>query len=142
MSLSLIVPFLVIVFLVAFRVKIAAENERFAIHVLGRFDGFKGPGPLFKLHGVEHQWTRIRLGERGVLVAPEVIRLHNRDLPISTSSSIEVGEVVTVSGFAEGKLLIEKCSDQRQAYRCEKCGHDNLLVAQLSDTRSQASRKT
>ncbi len=52
----------VLVVYLALSIRIANENERFAVFVLGRFAGYKGPGLVLKMPG----------GTRAAPISPEL----------------------------------------------------------------------
>jgi len=107
-------------------VRVASEHERFAVIELGRFKGLKGPGVFFKFS--RHlQWLRVKLGDRGELLAPGVARIAGGELPVTTNDPVSARQFVRVIGF-EGKgsgsrLVVELDPDQRREIQCLKCGH-------------------
>ncbi len=109
-------------------IKIAHENQRFAVWVLGRFQGFKGPGLLMKFSGKETTtWVRISVGDRGELVAPDAVQLGDVQVPMETDSNIAVGSIVRVVGFKESSLIGMPNPDQSRTITCQKCGHEMAI---------------
>ena len=53
-------------------IAVAAENERFAVFHLGRFQAFKGPGLVFKTN--YQQAIRLKIGDIGSVTSLEFIR--------------------------------------------------------------------
>ena len=50
-------------------IKIAQENERFAVFIIGRFAGFKGPGIV--LNTSASKLVRLKVGDFGTLTSHE-----------------------------------------------------------------------
>jgi len=48
--------------------KVAKENGRFVVQFLERYHSIKGSGLVWKFSGKESAWTRIALGDEGVLL--------------------------------------------------------------------------
>lgn len=118
----LIIIFLV--FLLSSAIKIASENERFAAFTLGRFKGLKGPGLVLKIPGSESKWTKIAVGDRGELVAPEVGSFKKIQIPVRADGQIKVGSIVRIIGFESNLVQVMGDPDQRRTVICEKCGHE------------------
>ena len=126
-NIGLWVLFLIIAVLLIARIKLVKEQERFAVIMLGTFRGFKGPGLLYKLSGREVQWIRVSSGDRGEMVSPGVVRVNGADVPCATGSDLGPGTFVRVSGFDPAGINVVNDSDQRRAFVCEKCGHENRI---------------
>ncbi len=108
-------------------VRIASENQRFAVHNLGKFIKFRGPGVLFKFTSNESKWTRITAGDRGKAITSNMCRVNNADVPISSDDKVRIGDYVRIAGFTDSVALVALDQDQRRSYICEKCGHENTL---------------
>ena len=108
-------------------IRIAEENQRFAVFALGRFYGLKGPGVLMKLHGTEAKWVRVSVGDRAELVAPNIAKLEDVQIPIETDSNIALGSTIRVVGFKEASLIGVPNPDQTRKITCEKCGHEMAI---------------
>lgn len=117
---------IIVVFLIA-RIKLVKDQERFAVVTLGKFSGLKGPGLLYKFSGREVQWVRVSSGNRGEVVSPGVVRVNGADVPITSGNDLSPGTFVRVSGFGHDRMDVVADSDQRRAFVCEKCGHENRL---------------
>lgn len=107
--------------------KIAQEQERFAVIKLGKFYELKGPGLLLKLMGSDAEWIRLRLGERGELVSPEFGRFQNKDIPVIVDAGTQIGSMIKIIGFNGKKVLAHLDLEQRRTVICEKCGHENKI---------------
>jgi regulator of protease activity HflC (stomatin/prohibitin superfamily) len=109
-------------------VRVASDHERFAVITVGRFKELKGPGILMKLDGRATEWVRIKLGDRGKLLAPGVARFGEREIPVSAEGAVEAQRFVRVQGFegegAESRPVVALDADQRETIRCPRCGHD------------------
>ena len=123
---SILIVVLVGIFLLSRSLRVASEHERFAEIDVGRFTGFKGPGVVFKLsRGAE--WLRVKVGDRGELLAPRVGRFGGHDLPVETTGVVEPQEFVRVTGFEgegrDARLIVSPDRNQQREIECPKCGH-------------------
>ena len=107
-------------------IKIARESQRFIVYRLGRFFGLKGPGLLFILPGVD-KCTRINVGDRGELLAFDLARIKNADVPVRVEGRVEMGKTVRIQGFTETGAVVVGDSVQTKEFVCEKCGHINRI---------------
>jgi hypothetical protein len=121
----LVILLVVLVFFLK-RLLVVGEHERMAIISLGRFVGFKGPGLLFKVSGVE-QWHRVAVGDRGEVLAAGVVRINGIDLPVEDQSVAAPGELVRVVGYTESAVQVRRDDVQTRTFTCEKCGHQNVV---------------
>lgn len=108
-------------------IKIVPEHERFAVYLLGRFVGFRGPGLVVKMTGPSKEWKRIKSGERGVLISDDVARFSAGDLPIRLDGRPTVGAYVKVTRFEKKRALAAIDPDQTRVVVCEQCGHENKV---------------
>ena len=115
--------FIVLIFIVS-RVKLAQDQERFCIFILGKYKGLKGPGIFYKFSGGEVKWIRLRLGDKGKLLSKDIARFKNNDIPIISHTNIEISSTIQIIGFEDDKVIIEKSHDQGKTIICEKCGHE------------------
>ena len=99
-SVILIFLLLYVVFLLQKSAHIAAEAERFAVITLGRFAGYRGPGLVVILPIVSRVF-RLRIGDTGSLVGPELATFANVDVPVTGVNSIKVGSTIEITGFDE-----------------------------------------
>lgn len=118
-----IVLLIVAVFL-ATGIKIASEQERFAVFRLGRFFGFKGPGICYKLANIE-KWVRIKPGDRGELMDTALANINGADVPVQIDGKANVGQFVRVKGFRGDQILVSPDPIQGRTVTCQKCGHVN-----------------
>ena len=109
------------------RIKIAKENERFAVHVLGQFKELKKPGLHINWSGGETEWTRIKADTRGKIITEKMLRIDEFDLPYKSEEKLQIGTYVHISGFENERVLALLDKDQRDSFVCKKCGHHNIL---------------
>lgn len=86
--------------------------------------GLKGPGLVLKSPGSESKWTKIVVGDRGELVAPEVGSFKKIQIPVRGDGQIKVGSIIRIIGFETNLVQIMADPDQRRTVICEKCGHE------------------
>ena len=102
-------------------IRIANENERFAVFILGRFSKFVGPGLVFKANTMK--LVRLRIGDLGVVMGPEFVRFGESDVPVSQAGEFRVGDSVRILSFGENGPFLAR-SDETPTQRCPKCGHE------------------
>jgi len=102
-------------------IRIANENERFAVFMLGRFLKFKGPGLVFKTNTMD--LIRLKIGDLGVVTGPEFVRFDESDVPISQAGEFRIGDSVRILSFGENGPFLAR-SDEMPVQRCPKCGHE------------------
>jgi regulator of protease activity HflC (stomatin/prohibitin superfamily) len=127
---SPIIAIILIVLLMIFlftRLKIAQENERFAVHVLGQYKGMKGPGLLIKWTGSETKWSKVKADDRGKAVTHDMVRILDVDIPYQSVEKVKIGDYLRISGFDGEKVIVVMDPDQRGSFVCKKCGHHNIL---------------
>lgn len=117
----IVVVALVAIIAIAFSLRIVADSERLAVFVLGRFAGLKGPGLVFLLPGGVARAARVRIGDRGELVAPQTVRLGEHDLPADSASQQALGSGVRVVGFTDTAVSV--AADSATQHVCPKCGY-------------------
>lgn len=100
--------------------KIANENERFAVFAVGRFVGLKGPGLLLKWPGGATKFIRISLGAEGEALSNELVSLEDHSVPYESNSTVRAGSKVRVVGFGENTVQVEKL---QRLVECDKCGN-------------------
>ena len=121
-----IILFFIIFIFLARSIRIAKESERFAVHAIGQFKEFKGPGMQLKLSS-QTEWTRIKADSRGKIVTDNMLRIDDVDIPYTSEEKLKVGDYVRISGFEDKGVLAVLDKDQRDSFVCEKCGHQNIL---------------
>jgi regulator of protease activity HflC (stomatin/prohibitin superfamily) len=107
-------------------IKIARKSQRFIVYRLGRFFGLKGPGLFFIIPGVD-KCTKINVGDRGELLAQDLARIRNADVPVRVEGKVEVGKTVRIQSFTERDAVVVADSVQTKEFVCEKCGHINRI---------------
>lgn len=105
-------------------IRISQENERFAVYVLGRFVGFKGPGLVLNTPGGNREFVRVLLGAEGEVQSKELVLLGSRAMPFKSESAVRVGTKIRVIGFTNSAVEVQA---QQQFVICQKCGHKNTL---------------
>ena len=123
-TIVLIVLMVLAVIVLTWGLRIASEGERFAVFVFGRFDGLKGPGLLWKIPGQTGQWVRLRLGERGEMLGPDMARFGEHDIPVGFESPVRLGAFIRIVGFEKKSVRVKPDPDQTRIHRCPKCGHE------------------
>ncbi len=108
-------------------IRIASEYQRFAVFVLGRFAGLRGPGLIFRLPCGGSRWIRISVGDFGELVGPHVGRFSGVDMPASYEGNIRPGGSVRIAGFTSDEVLVEADPTHVRKITCERCGHEMAI---------------
>jgi len=107
-------------------IKMVQARRRLAIYRLGRFVGLKGPGVVFRLPVID-QCVKISLGDQGVLVAEDEVRMKEKGIPSEIEGSASVGQLVYVKNFRENRIVVDAHFYQTRFFKCEKCGHVNWI---------------
>ena len=102
-------------------IAIANEDERFAVFLLGRFEGLKGPGLVLKTH--VRKLHRLRIGDVGTLTSPEFARFGEANVPVGDASNLRVGDAVQITGFDNQSLRLAR-SSLPPKHKCPNCGHE------------------
>ncbi len=126
MHTSFIFLWIFLLILASSSIKIARESQRFIVYRLGRFFGLKGPGLLFIIPGVD-KCTKINVGDRGELLAFDLARIKNADVPVRVEGRVEIGKTVLIQSFTERDAVVVGDSAQTREFVCEKCGHINRI---------------
>ncbi len=126
MHLSFTFLWIFLLVLASSSIKIARENQRFIVYRLGRFFGLKGPGLFFILPGVD-RCTKINIGDRGELLAQDLARIKNADIPVRVEGRAEIGKMVRIQSFTERDAVVVAENVQTKEFVCEKCGHINRV---------------
>ena len=121
-----VVTFIVIAFILS-RLRVIPSNERRAVFILEQFKRFCGPGLMFKWPGGETKWVGLRLGQRGELLNETLADFDGYAVPVYVEGSRQIGQMVRILDFDEDKVRVIQDANQLQAYKCEKCGHENHL---------------
>lgn len=123
MEIAIVLFAVLLAMFLASGIQVARDSERFAVFVLGRFAGFKGPGLLLRVPGQVAIWHRIKLGDRGELLNGGLARFGSFDLPVQGSAPVRAGTHVRITGFSSSSVVVEPSEDQVRSLRCPKCGH-------------------
>ena len=107
-------------------IKIAKAGQRLAIFRFGRFIGLKGPGVIFRIPEMD-EYIKISVGDQGVLVAEDEVRMKEKGIPSEIEGSASVGHLVYVKNFRENRIVVDAHFDQTRFVKCEKCGHVNVI---------------
>jgi hypothetical protein len=126
MHTSFIFLWIFLLVLASSSIKIARENQRFIVYRLGRFFGLKGPGLFLILPGVD-KCTKINVGDRGELLAQDLARIKNADVPVRVEGRAEIGRMVRIQSFTERDAVVVAENVQTKEFVCEKCGHINRV---------------
>ena len=126
MHLSFIFLWIFLLILANSSIKIARESQRFIVYRLGRFFGLKGPGLFFILPGVD-KCTKINVGDRGELLAQDLARIKNADIPVRVEGRADIGKMVRIQAFTERDVVVVGENVQTKEFVCEKCGHINRI---------------
>ena len=112
---------LLLLYLAASSFRIAGENERFAVFMLGRFSGFRGPGLVAKSSVTK--LVRLAVGAIGTVSSREFVKFDGEEIPIKNMDSFEVGDAVRIDSFDDtGPVLVR--SALRAKTKCPSCGHE------------------
>lgn len=117
---ALLIALLAIV-LITMSLKIAREDERFAVFTLGRFAGFSGPGLVVAAPFVT-QLCVLKVGDLGVMTGAEFAKFGDTDIPVKNTHSLRTGQAVCIDGFDGTEPRIVS-SSARPMNQCPNCGH-------------------
>lgn len=120
---GLIIVIAVLVLILASTIRIASENERFAVFNIGRYMGLKGPGLILKPPVAGSIWTRLAIGDQGRLIAPGMGSFKNIQIPVKIDSNIEIESMIRIVGFTSGVVEALLNPNQNRTITCDKCGH-------------------
>ena len=126
MHLSFIFLWIFLLVLASSSVKIARESQRFIVYRLGRFFGLKGPGLFFIIPAID-KCTKINVGDRGELLAFNLVRIKKADVPVRVEGRVEIGKTVRIQSFTERDAVVVGDSVETKEFVCEKCGHINRI---------------
>ena len=107
-------------------IKIASEDERFAVFRLGRFLGFKGPGILYKFGYIE-KWVRIKPGDCGELMDTSLANINSINVPVQVDGKVAIGKPIRVTRFRGEQLLVTANLVENRSVVCQKCGYVNQI---------------
>jgi len=105
-----ILIFLLITFVLITRV--TPVHQRYVWFNIGKYQGLKGPGLIFKWPRSSVSWTRIGIGDQGEFIEDGLGKFNGLEIPVETSEKIETGSKIRISGFNENKLQVVLDPDQ------------------------------
>ena len=118
--------FVMLLLSIAKSIKIVRAFRRYAVFRLGRFTSLKGPGVAFTLPFVD-QCVKISMGDQGILVAGDEVRMKEKGIPSEIEGSASIGQIVYVKDFRKNRIVVDAHIDQTRFVKCEKCGHMNVI---------------
>lgn len=122
---GLMLALAILVFVAVSGIRIAQESERFAVSVLGRFVGLKGPGLLLKWPDTASRWVRLRLAQNGEFVGGGLVQFGEVAVPVRLQSPVDPGDVVQIISFRGNDIWVARPPrTDSQVVRCEQCGHE------------------
>jgi regulator of protease activity HflC (stomatin/prohibitin superfamily) len=96
------IPFL----LILASIRIAKEQERFAVFVLGRFFALKGPGLVISLPLIQRS-VRLAIGEKGRFKGDGIAEFRGYGLPVTTDTSVGLNTPVRICSFSNAVVHVE-----------------------------------
>ncbi len=114
---------LILIMVIAVQViKIAQEDERFAVFIMGRFAEFRGPGLIFAPPHVA-KVVRLKIGDVGMIAGDGFARFVDNVIPITSTERLRTGDAVRIERFNDdGSPQLARSKD-RPKHSCPKCGH-------------------
>jgi len=107
-----ILIFLLIAFV--FITRISSVHQRYVWFNIGKYQGLKGPGLVFKWPWSSVSWARIGIGDQGEFIEDGLGKFNGLEIPIETLEKIETGSKIRISGFTENKVQVVLDPDQMQ----------------------------
>lgn len=94
--------------------RITSAHQRYVWFNIGKYQGLKGPGLVFKWPWSSVSWARIGIGDQGEFVEDGLGKFDGLEIPIETFKKIEKGSKIRISGFTENKVQVVPDPDQMQ----------------------------
>ena len=94
--------------------RITSLHQRYAWFNIGKYQGLKGPGLVFKWPWSSVSWTRIAIGDKGQFVEDGLGKFNGLEIPIETFKKIEKGTKIRISGFSNNKVQVVPDPDEMQ----------------------------
>ena len=82
--------FLVVIIVMSSGLKIAAEDQRFAVFTLGRFAGFSGPGLVIAAPFVSRLYV-LKVGDTGTMTSSEFAKFDKTTIPVKNTRGLAAG---------------------------------------------------
>ena len=114
--------FLVVIIVMSSGLKIAAEDQRFAVFTLGRFAGFSGPGLVIAAPFVSRLYV-LKVGDTGTMTNSEFAKFDKTTIPVKNTRGLAAGHAVRIDGFDGSEPRIVRAS-ARPVNHCPNCGHE------------------
>ena len=115
--------FLVLIVVIGVQViRIAQEDERFAVFIMGRFAEFRGPGLIFAPPQVA-KVVRLKIGDVGMVAGDGFARFVDSVIPITSTERLRTGDAVRIDRFNEDSSPQLVRTRDRPKHSCPKCGH-------------------
>lgn len=118
---TLLILTIVLIVVLSKSIKIAGESERFAVFLLGRFQGFMGPG-LVLVTPFTQKVIRLKVGDIGVFKGPGFVTFDEFDIPTDDANDFRAGQPVRIERFDGSKPVFAASSIAAQTL-CPNCGH-------------------
>lgn len=113
--------FLVVIIVMPMGLKIAAEDQRFAVFTLGRFAGFSGPGLVLAAPFVTRLYA-LNVGDSGVMTGTGFAKFDKTSIPVKNTLSLTAGQAIRIDGFDGTEPRIVSAI-ARPVNHCPNCGH-------------------
>jgi hypothetical protein len=94
-----------VMLLLAFSMKVVAEQQRIALFRLGRYAGLKGPGLVMVVPYMD-RGCKINIGDQGMLLAGGMGKFREFEVPVVFNGGIPTGASIRVVGFAKDRLQV------------------------------------
>ena len=98
-SIEWVVVAAVLAFVLARGIRIAAENQRYAVFRSGKYVGLKGPGLLLKLPVPVSHWERLSVGMPGEMLTPGIGQFNGVQVPVQVLAGVFPGAPIRIAGF-------------------------------------------
>jgi len=96
----------VLLLMIIASIRVAKENERFAIFILGRFFVLKGPGLVICLPFVQKA-VRLTIGDMGKYKGNEIAEYLGYSLPVMADSTPGINTPIRIKSFNNGQVHVE-----------------------------------
>jgi len=126
MPISFLFLVIFLIILTASAMKVVSESQRLVVYRLGRFFGLKGPGLISVIPGVD-KCTKIGIGDQGRLMAQDLARIKEVDIPVKVDGSATIGQSVRIQSFTDKDAVVVLDTAQTREFVCQKCGHINRV---------------
>ncbi len=94
-----------VMLLLAFSLKVVAQQQRIALFRRGRYAGLKGPGLVMVVPYMD-RGCKISIGDQGTLMRDGTGKFREFQVPVVFNNSISTGSSIRVVGFAKDRLQV------------------------------------